>query len=369
MSSLRRWPWPFLLLIVGALLATAGVRFLTLPPGVFLAVFLPPLLFDAGFSMRLAAIRREAAAILLLGVLGAVVAALFTFGLLRVVGFPFEAALLLAALLAATDPISVFAVLRRLHAPERVRVVLEGESLANDAVAVVLFAVALSTVQHAGVEPVGLLTLFLRLTLGGLLAGLLLGAVVQLLLRRVAPALGAGLTLVAAVGGYLAAQALGLSGLLCVIVMALAAGNAAGAAHHLIHRFWRALGFAISSLVFLLVGLQMRVDTILAIGRWLALLFLVVLLARFVMVALLTQVVPHAWSWAWRAAVTWAGLRGALSLALAIAIPASVPARDDTLALTFGFVFVSLAVQGLTVGPVFRALGVAVSPIRPQTPD
>src|SRR5207302_11282018 len=126
-TALRRWPWPFVLLLLGAALATARVvPAFTVSPTLVLVLFLPPLLFDAGFSMRAAAIRRELPWILLLGVAGAVLTAALSFGLLLGAGVPSNEALMLAAILAATDPVSVFAALRRLHTPERLRVALEG---------------------------------------------------------------------------------------------------------------------------------------------------------------------------------------------------------------------------------------------------
>jgi CPA1 family monovalent cation:H+ antiporter len=359
-SGLRRWPWPFLLLLLGAVLATARVvPVFTVSPTLVLAVFLPPLLFDAGFSMRSAAIRRELPWILLLGLAGAVLTAAGSYGLLLLARVPSDEALLLAAILAATDPVSVFAALRRLRTPERLRVALEGESLANDGVAVLLFVVALALVERRVIDPASVFTLVLSQAVGGIVIGIGIG----LLARRILTSLPRGLqimvTVFVAYAGYLLADRIGASGLLAVIAMSLILGTAYEAStHHQVHRFWRRLGFVMSSAVFLLVGLQVRLDEVARVGGRLLLLVAVLLLARALMVVLVTVTRPDLWSWSWRLALVWAGLRGALSLALALGVPAAVAGHDEILALVFGFVFLSLVVQGLSTGPVFRALGI-----------
>lgn len=360
MKAIRTWPWPFLLLIIGAGVATSRV----VPPiavssSIVLVVFLPPLLFDAGFSMQASAVRRELRWIMLLGLAGSVFGAALTFAFLITVRFPAGEALLLSAVLAATDPISVFAALRRVRTPPHLRVALEGESLVNDAVAVVLFAMALAISQTGLAVPLDLAGLFARLTV----VGLGIGAMMALITRRalaVLPRWGdIPLTVAASYLAFILADRLGGSGLLSVIVLALVLGTASQSrAHHQVHRFWRQLGLIMASVVFLLVGLQVRADLIVTVGGRLALLVLAVWLARLLMVLLVTAPAPRRWPWPLRVALSWAGLRGALSLALALSIPAAVPQRMEMLALVFGFIFVSLAVQGLSMGPVFRLLGV-----------
>jgi CPA1 family monovalent cation:H+ antiporter len=358
---MRRWPWPFLLLLAGAVLATVRVvPAFTVSPVLVLVVFLPPLLFDAGFSLRITSVRRELPWILLLGVVGAVLAAALVFVLLRTAGVPSDEALLLAAILAATDPVSVFAALRRLHTPERLRVTLEGESLINDGVAVVLFVVALAVVQRRVIAPVGVLGLFLLLTVGGLAVGAALGLLTRRVLAALPKPLQIAVTVVAAYASYLLADRIGASGLLAVIALSLILGSAyQPTTHHQVHRFWRQLGFAMSSVVFLLVGLQVRLDQVWRVGGRLLLLVVAVMLARALMVTLVTLARSDLWPWSWRAALVWAGLRGALSLALALALPADVAGHEEILALVFGFVFLSLVVQGLSTGPVFRLLGIS----------
>ena len=360
MTVLRRWPWPFLLLVLGAMLATARVvPSFTVSPTLVLAVFLPPLLFDAGFSMRAAAVRRELPWILLLGLAGAVLTAAVSFGLLLAAGVPSDEAILLAAILAATDPVSVFAALRRLRTPERLRVALEGESLANDGVAVLLFVVALAVVERRVIDAPGVLGLIFSQTAGGIVIGIGIGMLTRRILASLPRALQIAVTVFAAYAGYLLADRIGASGLLAVIAISLIVGTAyEPSTHHQVHRFWRRLGFLMSSAVFLLVGLQVRLDEVVRVGGRLLVLVAVLLLARALMVLAVTATRADLWPWSWRLAMVWAGLRGALSLALALGVPAAVARHDEILVLAFGFVFLSLVVQGLSTGPVFKALGI-----------
>ena len=361
MTAVRRWPWPFLLLLVGAVLATARVvPAFTVSPTLVLVVFLPPLLFDAGFSMRAAAVRRELSWILLLGLAGAVLSGCLVFVLLWAAGLPFDEVLLLAAILVATDPVSVFAVLRRLHTPERLRVSLEGESLVNDGVAVVSFVVALAVVERRVLDAPGFVGLFVSLTLGGVLVGAGLGLLTRRVLAIVPHPVQIAITVAAAYGSYMLADWIRASGLLAVITMSLILGTAYEPwTHHQVHRFWRQLGFVMSGVVFLLVGLQVRLDEVLPVGGRLLLLMAAALLARALMVTAVTLARTDLWPWSWRLALVWAGLRGALSLALALGVPAAVAGHDEILVLVFGLVFLSLVVQGLSTGPVFRLLGIS----------
>ncbi|GAC1479354.1 MAG: hypothetical protein PVSMB9_02830 [Candidatus Dormibacteria bacterium] len=367
MTSLRRWPWPFLLLLVGAALGITGlIKGPQLSSSVVLIVFLPALLFDAGFSLQLGAVRKVWHWIALLGLAGSVLAAGIAFLLLSAFGFDRAQALLLCAVLAATDPVSVFAALRRVPTPPQLRLTLEGESLVNDGVAIVLTTLALAIVSSAGVHPAELIFLFLRLSLVGLVVGALLGLLGRPALRRLPRPADVLLTIGLAYAAYLLADRIGGSGLLAVIGVALvlATGYPQPTDNH-VHRFWRGAGSVMAAVVFLLMGLQARAGALLNAAPRLLILVVVTFAARALMVLLVTRLAPRRWPWKWRAALTWAGLRGALSLALALSLPLRLAGRADLLVLVLGFILVSLALQGLSIKPVFRWLRVAGFPRPP----
>jgi CPA1 family monovalent cation:H+ antiporter len=327
---------------------------------IVLVVFLPPLLFDAGFSLGLAHLQAHWRWIALFGLAGSTIAAALTFCILLLLRFPLPLALLLSAILAATDPVSVFGALRRSTSPERLRTTLEGESLANDGVAVVLTAVALGIIDSSQGLALAVPILFLRLTLIGVGVGLVLGALLRRIVSHVSLAAGIAATLPFAYAAYLAGDHLGGSGLLAVIVCALLAGSDGSATVNTgLARFWRFLGSAMAALVFLLIGLQVRVDIVASVGPQLIALYLAVTLSRVLMVFVLTRGTPSLWPWRWQVALTWAGLRGALSLALALSVPARLPMKVELVALTAGFILLSSAIQGLFLSPVFRRLGMS----------
>lgn len=346
-------------MLAGAVVTTLhGAATLTVSASLVLFVFLPPLLFDAGFSLNLAQVSAQWRWIALFGVAGSVLAAAIAFTLLSLLRFPPAEALLLSAVLAATDPVSVFSALRRTDAPGRLRLTLQGESLANDAVAVVLTAVAIGILQNGNDLAVKIPALFVRLSMGGLLVGLLIGILLRRILAKLSWPAGIAVTIPLAYVAFFASDRLGGSGLLAVIVTAVLAGSAAPAPEYpALHRFWRVLSALMAALVFLLIGLQVRIDVIVRVGWPLLLLFVVVTLARLLMVLILTSAARRLWPWRWQAALTWAGLRGALSLALALSIPAGINGRIEAVTLTAGYILLSSAIQGLLTGPVFRRLG------------
>jgi len=281
---------------------------------------------------------------------------------------PLIECLLFGALISPTDPISVIGMLKSGGAPRNLEVVIAGESLFNDGVGVVLFTLLLGMAVDGGVPSVGHATaLLLREAGGGLVFGWLLGHATHALLRTMNHyQVEVLLTLAAVVGGYALANHLHVSGPLAMVVAGLVVGGRRRAsqpsgesAHHL-ELFWELLDEVLNAVLFVLVGMEvitlrfpLHAGAALVAG---AAAIAITLAARWLTVGLPVALAPRAFRLPAGAAavLTWGGLRGGISIAMALAIPPG-PWRETLIALTYGVVAFAILVQGLTFGRLVRA--------------
>jgi len=366
-----RVPYTVGLVLFGLALTLLTDIHLDLAGEVILAVLVPPLVFEAAFHIKFSQLQRELGLVILLAVPG-VLLTTWMVGWLLSVSLPgtltLPVALVFGALVSATDPVAVVALFRALGAPKRLQILLEGESLFNDGTAIVVFHLVLAQVVQAHGEEFLLgpaIVEFIKVAGGGLFVGLALGLVASLIIARVDDHLfETTLTTVLAYGAYLVAEGFfHVSGVLAVVMAGLIAGNIGPRGMSPTTRisllnFWEYAAFLANTFVFLLIGLQVdlnlvwqyRVAVLQAIG--------VVLLARFVIVFGLSLLFRGALPLRWAVVLFWGGLRGAISLALALGLPASLgEARGLLQALAFGVVLFTLLVQGLTIEPLIHRLG------------
>lgn len=312
-----------------------------------LYVFLPALLFEAAWNLNYSAIARQWAAIATLAGPGVLVTALIVAAALTIVRVPFGPALLTGAILSATDPIAVVAVFRRLHVPKTLSTIVESEALFNDAVAVVLYRAVLG----------GAVLLSLAGAAGGVLLGVALAFVAARILRN---SRSVNVQIVATVscayGAYFAADYLRLSGIFAVIACGIALryferrwislSIADG-----VRQFWDLVAVGANVLVFFLVGAALQIGHVAQEPVFVFVCLAAIAVSRVIVAGLL---LPGGFPREWIAVVRVAGMRGALSLALAIALPPSTPYREAIVDATFAVALATILAGALTTDRVVR---------------
>lgn len=366
-SWFRQIPYTLLLVIVGLGLAFADVRLVSLSPELILLIFLPPLLFEAAWNLKWSELKRDLLPICLYAVVGVVISIVgVAIGLNQLAGLSLTTALLIAASLAATDPVSVTALFRELGVPSRLTTLMEGESLFNDGMAVVSFAflvgLPLGTAK-LGLQPI-LVQLFTVVGIGVAVGGLIGFGISYLTQRFDLPLVEQSLTLISAYGTYLITEDLGGSGVIGVVTTSLILGNYGSRigmnprTRVIVTEFWEFLAFFVNSIVFLLIGDQVRFTSL---GENLTIIAVTVgamILVRAVGILVLStlsnfQQAPEI-SLSDQTVLWWGGLRGSVSIALALSVPAILPEREKIIATVFGVVLFTLLFQGLTIKPLLQ---------------
>jgi monovalent cation:H+ antiporter, CPA1 family len=354
-------------------LAGAGVVIGLLPGGqlghvgadVILLAFVPGLVFEAALTLDLPELRRRLLPVGLLATAGVALTVVLIGTLTHLVlGLSWAGGMLLGAILAATDPIAVVTLMRQMRAPSGLSAILEGESLFNDGTGVAVFTAVLATILSGAPSFGDAAIRFVEITAGGTAIGLGVGFLGLLLLRFAADApLEILATLVIAYGSYLAADVLHASGIVAVVVAGIVVaryGSAIGRLHGpQLLGFWSLLAFVLNAMLFILVGAALPAWELLPVLGFVAVVFVIMLVTRAIPVyglLGLSAIRPPTIPWAWRHLTFWAGLRGALSVALALSV-ANMPGVDSRVALiAYGVVLLSLLVQGGLVVPVTRIL-------------
>jgi len=355
-------PYPVLLAVGGILIGLIpGLRLPPIGPELILLAFVPGLVFEASLSLDLAELWRRVVPVSLLATVGVIltvvlIASLARFGL----GLDWPSGFLLGSIVAATDPIAVVTLLRQLGAPRGLEAILDGESLFNDGTGVAVFSAVLGTIAtgHPSVLDAGLRFVFV--TGAGIGIGLAAGAAAVSLLRMVREAeLEILVTLVLAYGSYLAADAVHASGVVSVVTAGLVVARYGSRTGRLqgtqLHGFWNLLAFVLNAVLFLVVGIALPAQRLAAVAGLVLGAYLIMLAARVIPVyGLLGLADPRGRSipWRWRHMTLWGGLRGALSIALALSVAAYPGVNPNVSVLAYGMVVLSLVVQGGLLLPV-----------------
>ncbi|MBA2595635.1 MAG: cation:proton antiporter [Chloroflexia bacterium] len=363
-------PYTLALLILGlGLGAVPGVPTPILSSEVILLLFLPPLLFEASFVLDLRQLWDVRVGVIALALPGVLLAMVVGGAVVHwTLGLPWTVALLFGAMIAATDPVAVLATFRELGADRRLSVLLEGESLLNDAVALALL-VALVNAVGGGFNLGAATGSFVLSIVGGAGIGLALGWVGHRLIAVIDEHLIEMTVSVAmAYGSFLAAETLHLSGVLATVAAAMTLGylgRARGwiysdASEGVLIDLWEFLAFIANAALFLLMGLTVHVAGLTAYPGAVLTGILAALAGRAAVgygVGTLLHRVKFPLRTAERHVIFWGGLRGAVALAAALSLPPGFPYRAELFAMTYGAVLFTLLFQGLTIPTLVRRLG------------
>jgi Na+:H+ antiporter len=369
-------PYSVALVMAGLGLAVLGPATLSLEvtPELILAVLLPGLVFEAAYKLDLTELRRTSLIVAVLAAPGVLITAAVVAVVVSVAtGLDPTLAFLLGAMISATDPVAVVALFRRLGAPTRLATAVEAESLFNDGTGVVLFSIALTAVTRPVSPAEGLLSFVTIVVVSGVI-GLVAGALAYALMRLTDDhLLVVAISVVAAYGTYLIADRLHESGIIATVMVGLVLGNARHpfpfeeGARVALDTVWEFIAFLLTGLSFLLIGLAVSVDLLVAAVPVILAGFAAITVARAAVVYGLIGLGeralpgPSLLPVSYLHVMFWSGLRGAIAVALALALPRDLPQRDLIAGAVFGIVLVTLLVQGTTAGWVVRRAGVPLS--------
>jgi len=367
-------PYAVALVLVGLAVAIfdpqAGFE---ISPDIVLAVLLPGLVFEAAYQIDVRELRRSFGWVVVLAAPGVVVsAAIVAIVLNLAAGLPLDVAFVVGAIVSATDPVAVVAIFRRLRSPARLSTLVEAESLFNDGTAIVVFTIALAAIG-GGLAPVDGIVAFVATVLISIAIGVVAGLMASFVISRVDDHLiELTISVLLAYGTYLIADRFEESGVIATVVAGVTLGSLgrqfgmSERTRESIDLVWEFIAFVLNALTFLLIGVSVTVTDVgsalpaiawgvgaVLVGRAVVVYGLLGIPARLLHTRAGARAIPVPWLHV----LFWAGLRGAVAVALALSLPADFPQRGLVQGIVFGIVLFTLVVQGSTAELVVRRSG------------
>ncbi len=371
-------PYTIALIFAGIILSFFDIfPDIRLTPQLIFHVLLPPLLFEAAFNLNFSELKENIKPVLIYAIIGVVIAVFTTgfiinYGLNNVIGsiqIPLMACFLFGAVISSTDPISVLAIFKELGVPKRLSLIVDGESLFNDGVSVVVYGIISAiAVGNAEFSMVHSIKEFVAVAFGGALIGIILGLTFSKITALVDDHLiEITLTTILAYLSFIAAEHFEVSGVISVICAGLMVGNYGSkigmspTTRVSVKDFWEYIAFIVNSVVFFIIGLEVNSAHLMKYLPYIFLAIVSVLIGRIVAIGILSPFInkiDKKIGFKWQGIMVWGGIRGALAMALALAIPKSYQYREFILVMTFGVVAFSLIVQGLSIKGLLKILKV-----------
>ncbi len=357
-------PYTLVLVLMGVLIAASSlplsntISYLstTYLGSLFVGLVLPPLLFESMMNIRSTELRSVIRPGIMLATAGVVMATIVGGILLwKLAGLPLYESFLFSSLISPTDTASVLEIFRRLHVPRKLAALMDAEAAFNDATGVVVFSLILTSGSVVGLPIVPAVVHFSEIFGGGILVGLMVGFGAEIISSVISDTLSETILSISMVfGSYVVATALDFSGLISVAVAGIYYGNLTlrtvvrPLSRGQVKSFWRVIAFVANSVAFLFIGLNTDLIGLSSAIVLIVVAFLAVLVARLSSVYPIMRFfgVAEERSRKWRNVALLGGMRGALSVALVISIPASVPNRNSLVTMVLGVVFLSIAIQG-----------------------
>ena len=357
LSEKLRFSYTTIMIAIGLALSflrvSSELSAIVLDRTIILGLVVPPLIFEAAMRTNYQIFRTVTRTVLSLAIFGVIISAVLSGLVLNMtLGLPLAIALTFGIIVSPTDPVSVVNVLKRSEASERLTTILESEAYFNDATAVILYTVVVSLTFN----PFQSMTEFGYTFAGGIVVGLIVSGIAELLYRLVTEPLAETYFTVAVMfGSYTLAGILGVSGLVAVAIAGLYMGNRtmrvamSEETRVTMTKFWEVVTFMVTSFAFLLLGLKADISLLVTFTPFVIAAFGAILLGRVLSVYpiiglsnLMGEKVPRSWI----KILVGGGLRGVISVALALSLPEGFPFRETIVAMTFGVALISLIVQG-----------------------
>jgi CPA1 family monovalent cation:H+ antiporter len=382
-----KWPYTITLVIAGIIVAALGIQApFKLDRDILFQILLPPLLFEGAFYMRMDHLKQNSKVILLLILPGLMFAVFFTGIMLNLFfpAIPLIFALLLAAIVIPTDPAAILAFYRDMKIPKKLKAIIEGESVFDDGLAIVLFNVIVGIILVADMSGGNMIITsgsigngileFLKLSFLGIVLGWAAGYVTVLIIKKIDDKFTEiMITVILAFGIFAVAEMVGASGVFAVVIAGLMLGNygtrfaMAPSTRMSLISFWSFLAFGVNSILFILIGMNVGISAIIE-NIWIIVVTVLLLwAARAMVIGVIGLAVNRKkveLQKRGQVMMWWGGLRGAIPIVMALSIPVFLadgitpfPHRELILTTTFGVVLATLLVQGLTLRRVLKGLG------------